>query len=91
MIVIIDYDCGNLFSLASSFKKIGDFDTQLIHEFFQSLAMNAGITLHVVEVYGQNSHHIAEAMFKGAARALREAFETDERFAGELPSTKGVL
>ena len=72
-------------------EKIGDFDTQLIHEFFQSLAMNAGITLHIVEVYGQNSHHIAEAMFKGAARALREAFETDERFAGELPSTKGVL
>ena len=72
-------------------EKIGDFDTQLIHEFFQSLAMNAGITLHIVEIYGANSHHIAEAMFKGAARALREAFETDERFAGELPSTKGVL
>ena len=70
---------------------IGDFDTQLVHEFFQSLALNADITLHVIEVYGMNSHHIAEAMFKGTARALRQAFETDERFAGELPSTKGVL
>ena len=72
-------------------EKIGDFDVQLIHEFFQSLALNAEITLHVNELYGENSHHIAEAMFKGTARVLRKAFETDPRFPGSIPTTKGVL
>jgi imidazoleglycerol-phosphate dehydratase len=80
-------------SFGADFKteKIGDFDTQLVEEFFRALALNAGITLHVRELYGENSHHIAEAMFKAAARALRAALETDDRFADSVPSTKGVL
>ena len=71
--------------------KIGDFDTELFHEFFYALAMNAGITLHVENLYGRNSHHIAETCFKGLARALRAAAEIDPRAADSLPSTKGAL
>ncbi len=72
-------------------QKIGEFDTELFHEFFHALAMNAGITLHVENLYGQNSHHIAETCFKGLARALRAAAAIDERAANTLPSTKGSL
>ncbi len=72
-------------------EKIGDFDTELFHEFFYALAMNAGITLHVENLYGRNSHHIAETCFKGLARALRTAAEIDPRAADSLPSTKGAL
>ncbi len=72
-------------------EKIGDFDTELFHEFFYALAMNAGITLHVENLYGRNSHHIAETCFKGLARALRAAAEIDPRAADSLPSTKGAL
>lgn len=71
--------------------KIGAFDTELVREFFQALATNGGITLHVDRVHGINSHHIAEAAFKAVARALRMAVETDARLAGALPSTKGAL
>lgn len=72
-------------------REIGTFDTELLREFFQALATHGGITLHVDLVHGLNSHHIAEAAFKSAARALRMAVEPDPRMAGVLPSTKGAL
>ena len=71
--------------------KIGDFDTDLVREFFQAFAMNAGITLHVETLYGVNAHHIAESCFKGLARALKTAFAIDPRQVGVVPSTKGSL
>jgi len=71
--------------------KIGTFDTELVQEFFNALAMQGGITLHVERLDGINSHHIAEAAFKAVARALREALETDPRKADEVPSIKGQL
>ncbi len=71
--------------------KIGEFDTQLVREFFQAFAMNAGITLHVETLYGVNDHHISESCFKGLARALRIAIAIDERQSGRVPSTKGTL
>ena len=72
-------------------SKIGDFDTELLREFFQALTSNAGITLHVDLAHGLNSHHIAEAAFKAVAHALRQAVALDERKQGETPSTKGAL
>jgi imidazoleglycerol-phosphate dehydratase len=72
-------------------QKIGAMDTELFREFFQALAQNAGITLHIELLYGQNSHHIAESCFKGLARALAGAIAIDERAKGEIPSTKGQL
>ncbi len=80
-----------IWNVAFPTEKIGDFDTELFHEFFYALAMNAGITLHVENLYGRNSHHIAETCFKGLARALRAAAEIDPRAADSLPSTKGAL
>ena len=71
--------------------KVGAFDTELVQEWFQAFAINAGITLHVEVLYGTNDHHIAESCFKGLARALRAAFAIDPRAAGEVPSTKGTL
>src|SRR5205809_7279631 len=71
--------------------KVGTFDTELVNEWFQAFAMNAGITLHVETLYGSNDHHIAESCFKGLARALRAALAIDPRAAGEVPSTKGRL
>ena len=71
--------------------KIGTFDTELVREFFQALSTHGGITLHVDQLHGLNSHHIAEAAFKSVARALREAVETDPRKADAIPSTKGAL
>ena len=71
--------------------KIGTFDTELVREFFQALAQHAGITLHVANVYGVNSHHIAESAFKAVARVLRAALEIDPRQANAVPSTKGTL
>ena len=70
--------------------KVGSFDTELAHEFFAGLARDAGITLHLRLVTGENAHHIIEATFKAAARALREAVEADPRVEG-VPSTKGSL
>ena len=70
--------------------KVGSFDTELAHEFFVGLAREAGITLHLRLVTGENAHHIIEATFKAAARALREAVESDPRVEG-VPSTKGSL
>jgi imidazoleglycerol-phosphate dehydratase len=71
--------------------KVGSFDTELVNEWFQAFAMNAGITLHVETLYGANDHHIAESCFKGLARALRAAVTIDPRAKGEVPSTKGTL
>ena len=70
--------------------KIGDFDSELVEDFWQSTAANALCNLHINVPYGRNSHHIAEAIFKSTARALRQAVETDPRLPG-IPSTKGVL
>ena len=74
-----------------SAPKIGTFDTELVREFFQALAQNAGITLHVSNLYGANNHHIAETCFKAVARTLRTAIEADPRQKGVIPSTKGSL
>ena len=71
--------------------KIGTFDTELVREFFQALATHGGITLHIDQLHGFNSHHIAEAAFKAVARALRMAVEQDPRAGDALPSTKGAL
>ncbi|MGB7432650.1 MAG: imidazoleglycerol-phosphate dehydratase HisB [Ahrensia sp.] len=71
--------------------KIGTFDTELVREFFQAFSQHAGITLHVTNHYGANSHHIAETCFKAVARVLRTAVEIDPRQAGSVPSTKGTL
>ena len=70
---------------------IGTIDTELFEEFFRGLTSNAGLALHVTRKAGHNNHHIAEACFKAAARALRAATEPDPRSAGVIPSTKGVL
>ena len=72
-------------------EKIGSFDTELVREFFQALSTHGGITLHVDQLHGVNSHHIAEAAFKAVARALREAVEPDPRKGDAIPSTKGAL
>ena len=72
-------------------EKIGSFDTELVEEFFSAFVRSAGITLHIDLVRGTNSHHIAEAVFKCFAHALREAVETDERNSAAIPSSKGVL
>jgi imidazoleglycerol-phosphate dehydratase len=71
--------------------KVGQFDTELVQEWFQAFAMNAGVTLHVECLYGTNDHHIAESCFKGLARCLRVAVAIDERTKDEVPSTKGTL
>lgn len=70
---------------------LGSFDAALAKEFFIAFAANAGVTLHVRMLAGENAHHIVEACFKAAARALREAVEQDARLGDELPSTKGAL
>jgi imidazoleglycerol-phosphate dehydratase len=72
-------------------KKVGDFDVELVDEFFIAFAQNAGITLHVRQLAGKNTHHIIEGVFKSVARSLRAAVSIDARFADAVPSTKGVL
>src|SRR5438270_10873445 len=71
--------------------QVGAFDTELVQEWFQAFAMNAGVTLHVETLYGSNDHHISESCFKGLARALRAAVAIDPRAPTEVPSTKGSL
>ncbi|MCB1504553.1 MAG: imidazoleglycerol-phosphate dehydratase HisB [Hyphomicrobiaceae bacterium] len=71
--------------------KVGEMDTELFREWFQAFAQNAGITLHIENLYGENNHHIAETCYKGLARALRQAVSLDPRQAGRVPSTKGTL
>ncbi len=72
-------------------QKIGSYDTELVKEFFIALANNSGMTLHIKQLGGLNSHHIVEACFKAFARALRMAIEIDQRREGEIPSSKGLL
>jgi len=71
--------------------KVGDMDTELFKEWFAAFAQNAGLTLHVETLYGENNHHIVESCFKALARALRQALEIDPRKADAVPSTKGAL
>lgn len=71
--------------------KVGEMDTELFREWFQAFAQNAGITLHIATLYGENNHHIAEICFKALARTLRKAVEIDPRQADRIPSTKGSL
>jgi imidazoleglycerol-phosphate dehydratase len=71
-------------------QKIGEFDAELVADFWHAFSVNAQCNLHVVVHYGRNSHHVAEAIFKAAARALRMALEPDPRLTG-VPSTKGIL
>ena len=71
--------------------KLGNFDTELFKEWFQAFAQHAGVTLHIENLYGGNSHHIVESCYKGLARALRQAIEIDPRKADAVPSTKGSL
>jgi imidazoleglycerol-phosphate dehydratase len=80
-----------VFKVDFASDKVGEFDTELVREWFQAFAMNAGITLHVATLYGSNDHHIAESCFKGLARALRLAVAIDPRARDEVPSTKGRL
>lgn len=91
--VVIDISGRPFLVFKSAFptQKIGEFDTELVREWFTAFAGNAGVTLHVETLYGENSHHIAESCFKGLARALRTAVAIDPRNAGEVPSTKGQL
>jgi len=80
-----------VWDVAFTRDKLGEMDTELFREWFQAFAQNAGITLHVANLYGANNHHIAETCFKGLARALRIAIAIDARQAGRVPSTKGSL
>ncbi len=80
-----------VWKVAFSSPKVGDMDTELFREWFQAFAQHAGITLHIENLYGNNSHHVAETCYKGLARALRRAIELDPRQAGRVPSTKGTL
>lgn len=91
--VSLDLSGRPFFVFKTSFPvpKIGSFDTQLVQEFFQALATNAGITLHIETLYGTNAHHIAESCFKGFARALKHAAKIDESRRDVIPSTKGTL
>ena len=82
---------GAFFEVEFPTEKVGTFDTELTEEFFTAFALNAGITLHMRKLAGKNSHHIAEACFKGLGRTMREAVSYDDRFRDEIPSTKGVL
>ncbi len=82
---------GCYYALEAPTEKVGSFDTELVEEFFIAFAREAGVTLHLRQLAGRNSHHILEGAFKAAARALGEAVAADERNAGRVPSTKGVL
>jgi imidazoleglycerol-phosphate dehydratase len=88
-------DCSNrpylVWKVQVSKPKLGDMDTELFKEWFQAFAQSAGVTLHVENLYGENTHHIIESCFKGLARALRQAVSIDPRRADAVPSTKGVL
>ncbi|WP_119460515.1 imidazoleglycerol-phosphate dehydratase HisB [Rhodospirillaceae bacterium SYSU D60014] len=80
-----------IWKVTLSRPKLGEMDTELFKEWFQAFAQQAGLTLHVENLYGENNHHIVESCFKGLARALRTAVEIDPRKSDAVPSTKGVL
>ena len=72
-------------------QKVGSFDTELVEEFWLAFTRNAGLTLHIRQLAGRNSHHIIEGAFKSAARSLKQAVAIDKAYFDEIPSTKGVL
>jgi len=72
-------------------ERLGEMDTELFKEWFQAFSQSAGITLHIENIYGENSHHKIESCFKGLARSLKDAFEIDKRIKTSIPSTKGML
>lgn len=72
-------------------QKVGDFDTELVKEFFTAFTNSMNITMHIKTFYGENTHHIIESIFKGFAKALSQAVEIDEKYKDEIPSTKGLL
>lgn len=80
-----------IWDVSFSQPKVGDIDTELFREWFQAFAQNAGITLHIATLYGDNNHHIAETCFKALARCLRTAITIDPRQGDRIPSTKGSL
>ena len=88
-------DCSNrpylIWKVKMTKPKLGEMDTELFKEWFQAFAQNAGITLHVETLYGENNHHIIESCYKGLARALRESLAIDKDRSQEIPSTKGKL
>jgi imidazoleglycerol-phosphate dehydratase len=88
-------DCSNrpylIWKVSFTAAKLGEMDTELFREWFQAFAQAAGLTLHMETLYGQNSHHMVESLFKGLARALRQAIAIDAGAPGTVPSTKGVL
>ncbi|MBQ6315326.1 MAG: imidazoleglycerol-phosphate dehydratase HisB [Mogibacterium sp.] len=79
------------FGLEIPAEKVGTFDTELVEEFWLGFVRNAGITLHIRQLAGKNSHHIIEGTFKSVARSLRQAVSIEPEFANEIPSTKGLL
>jgi imidazoleglycerol-phosphate dehydratase len=92
VLVALDFSGRSLlvYDVALPASRVGTFDTELVPEFLRALASNAGLTLHVQLIHGQNCHHIIEAVFKGLGRALRQAVSIDPRQTG-IPSTKGSL
>ncbi len=80
-----------IWKVAFARDKLGEMDNELFKEWFQAFAQHAGLTLHVENIYGENSHHIVESCYKGLARALRQAIEIDPRRSKAVPSTKGRL
>ncbi|MEX2446096.1 MAG: imidazoleglycerol-phosphate dehydratase HisB [Dehalococcoidia bacterium] len=88
-------DCSNrpflVWNVRFAAQRLGALDSELVREWFHAFAQAGGLTLHVEALYGDNSHHVAEACFKGLARALREAVEPDPRRGDAVPSTKGTL
>ncbi len=88
-------DCSNrpylVWKVSFPNDKVGEMDTELFKEWFQAFAQNSGITLHIENLYGENSHHIIESCFKGLARSIREAVQIDSKRKNQIPSTKGTL
>jgi imidazoleglycerol-phosphate dehydratase len=91
--VVLDFSGrpGLEYGVSFARARIGDFDVDLLHEFFQGFVNHAKVTLHIDCLRGDNAHHIAETIFKAFGRALRMAAEADSRMAGMMPSTKGSL
>lgn len=93
ILTALDFSGRGFFACELDIKaaKVGDFDTELAHEFWQAFAINAGATLHIRQLAGTNAHHIIEGVFKSMARTLRCAVKIDADFASDIPSTKGTL
>lgn len=93
MLTALDFSGRGYFACELDIRamKVGDFDTELCSEFWQAFAINAGATLHIRQLAGQNAHHIIEGVFKSMSRTLRNAVKIDSDFANDIPSTKGIL